>query len=55
MFEEKIGKNMEVCIDNMLVKSLKSGDHINNLRDTFDILEKYYMKLNPVKCTFGIS
>ena len=45
---------MEVYIDGMLVKSLKVAEHINNLRESFDILRTYKMKLNPSKCAFGV-
>ncbi|GFY95356.1 hypothetical protein Acr_10g0007410 [Actinidia rufa] len=38
MYEEMIGKIMEVYIDDMLVKSLKADDHVANLKKTFDIL-----------------
>ena len=52
MFAEKIGKTMEVYIDDMLVKSLKATDHVHDLREAFDVLQKYQMKLNPTKCAF---
>ena len=54
MFKEHLGRTMEVYIDDMLVKSEKSNDHISNLKQSFDILRKYHMKLNPTKCSFGI-
>lgn len=53
MFTDFIGDSMEVCIDDMIVKSLKEHDHLNHLRQAFSILRKYGMKLNPVKCSFG--
>lgn len=46
---------MKVYIDNMLVKSHASGSHVDDLEETFATLCKYQMKLNPVKCTFGIT
>ena len=46
---------MEVYIDDMLVKYLEAQDHLNHLRQTFEVLEKYNMKLNPTKCSFGVS
>ena len=55
MFAAQLGKTMEVYIDDMLVKSLKAEDHINHLQQTFDLLRKYNMKLNPEKCTFGVQ
>ncbi|XP_016648291.1 PREDICTED: uncharacterized protein LOC103326881 [Prunus mume] len=55
MFKEQIGKSMEVYVDDMLVKASKRADHIENLAETFSLLQKYNMKLNPNKCTFGVS
>lgn len=46
---------MEVYIDDMLVKSVKLEDHVKHLKQTFDIIERYIMKLNPSKCIFGVS
>ncbi|KAG7543894.1 Ribonuclease H domain [Arabidopsis thaliana x Arabidopsis arenosa] len=54
MFHEHLGKTMEVYIDDMLVKSLKKEDHIKHLEECFEILNRYQMKLNPAKCTFGV-
>ena len=55
MFKNQIGHTMEVYFDGMLVKSLKAKEHINNLRESFDILCTYNVKLNPSKCAFGVS
>ncbi|CAA7062309.1 unnamed protein product [Microthlaspi erraticum] len=41
-------------IDDMLVKSSRETDHVAQLRVCFSILNKYGMKLNPTKCTFGV-
>ena len=55
MFAERLGATMEVYIDDMLVKSQKATDHIDHLKDCFFILNKYGMKLNPTKYTFGVT
>ncbi|KAL2248495.1 UNVERIFIED_CONTAM: Retrovirus-related Pol polyprotein from transposon [Sesamum indicum] len=55
MFEDQIGKTMEVYVDDMLVKSSRSHDHIAYLEQTFATLRKFIMKLNPMKCTFGVA
>ncbi|KAF8106175.1 hypothetical protein N665_0146s0021 [Sinapis alba] len=39
----------------MLVKSLIAKDHIRHLSECFETLNKYGMKLNPAKCTFGVT
>lgn len=54
IFEDIIGKTMEVYVDDMLVKSIKEEDHMKHLSETFVIMKKYGMKLNPSKCTFGV-
>ena len=55
MFSKQIGKNVEVYIDGMLVKSKEEEDHLDNLRETFNTLRQYNMNLNPSKCAFGVS
>ena len=42
-------------VDDMLVKSLREDEHLNDLRETFDTLWAYNMKLNPSKCVFGVT
>ena len=39
----------------MLVKSRREEDHLEDLRETFDCLRSYNMKLNPGKCAFGVT
>ena len=53
MFHPQIGQNVEVYVDDMLVKSLDKKKHLEDLQETFDILRQYNMKLNPSKCAFG--
>jgi hypothetical protein len=55
MFRAQIGRNMEVYVDDMLVKSLNVGDHVMDLAETFETLRRYQMKLNPQKCVFGVA
>ncbi|KAM2222381.1 hypothetical protein ACFXTI_016544 [Malus domestica] len=55
MFAEQIGKNMEVYVDGMLVKSKHADQHITNLSETFTILKRYRIRLNPNKCAFGVG
>ena len=46
---------MEVYVDNMLVKIKKENHHLNDLREMFETLRLYKIKLNPSKCVFGVS
>ena len=55
MFTHQIGRNVQVYVDNMLVKSLREDDHLGDLQETFDTLRTYNMKLNLSKCAFGVT
>lgn len=55
MFKDQIGHTMDVYIDDMVIKFKNVADHVKVLKETFDILRAYNMKLNPLKCNFGIS
>ena len=46
---------MEVYVDDMLVKSLQTSDHVRDLEEAFDTLRRYQMKLNPTKYAFGLT
>ena len=54
MFNKQIDRNMEVYMDDMLVKSKEELFHLDDLRETFTTLKQYQMKLNPSKCVFGV-
>ena len=55
MFSHQMGRNVEVYVDDMLVKSNDKVEHLDNLKETSDTLRKYKMKLNPSKCVFAVS
>ena len=55
MFSKQIGRNMEVYVDDMLVKSKEELTHLDDLKETFATLRQYQMKLNPSKCAFGVA
>ena len=55
MFCKQIVRNMEVNVDDMLVKSKEEFAHLDDLKETFATLRKYKMKLNPSKCAFGVA
>ena len=54
MFSKEIGRNVEVYVENMLVKSKEEKDHLDDLKETFNTLRQYSMKLNLFKCAFGV-
>src|SRR3954471_17768415 len=51
---KQIGRNIEVYIDDVIVKTRDSSTLIRDLRETFDNLKRYQIKLNPKKCFFGV-
>ena len=55
MFSEQIGRNMEVYVDDMLVKSKEDLTHLDDLKEMFATLRQYQMKLNSSKCAFGVA
>ena len=54
MFANQIGRNVQVYVDDMLVKSQREDDHLQDLKETFGTLRSYNMKLNSSKCAFGV-
>ena len=55
IFKEQIAKTMEVYVDDILVKSKTTANHVAHLFETFVVLRKYRMKLNPLKCVFRVA
>ena len=55
MFAHQIGRNVQVYVDDMLVKSRREDDHLDDLKETFDTLRTYNMKFNLSKCAFGVT
>ena len=55
MFAHQIGINVQVYMNDMLVKSRREDDHLDDLKETFDILCSYNMKLNQSKCVFRVT
>ena len=54
MFTHQIGRNVQVYVDDMLVKSRREDDHLDDLREIFDTFRSYNMKLNLSKCAFEV-
>jgi len=44
-----------LIMDNMLVKSVQAAKHVHDLDEAFQTLRKYGIKLNPSKCSLGVS
>ncbi|KAL6181965.1 hypothetical protein ACLB2K_043388 [Fragaria x ananassa] len=54
MFSKLLGIIMEIYVDDMLVKSLTTKEHVENLETVFEIILQYRMRLNLQKCLFGV-
>ncbi|GJV99611.1 reverse transcriptase domain-containing protein [Tanacetum coccineum] len=54
-FQRQIGRNIEVYVDDLVIKSHTEEEIIRDITETFKILRQINMKLNPKKCTFGMQ
>ncbi len=55
VFDSQIGRNMEVYVDDMIVKSKLLSNHIIDLHETFQQLCTFNIRLNPEKCVFRVT
>ena len=55
MFIDKIGRIVEVYIDDMVVKSKREMQHIDDLKGVFEVLRRYKLYLNADKCAFEVG
>ena len=55
MFEPQLGKNIEIYIDDMVVKSKLESEHVNDLENIIEILRRHKLQLNAFKCSFGVE
>ena len=55
MFKPQLGRNFEVYIDDMVVKSKVVSKHVEDLANIFEILRKHKLRLNASKCSFGVG
>ncbi len=53
LFHDMMHKEVEVYVDDMIIKSREGESHVQMLRKEFERLRKYQLKLNPTKCVFG--
>nr|GEW28530.1 hypothetical protein [Tanacetum cinerariifolium] len=53
-FERKMGRNIEVYVDDLVVKSHTEAKMVRDIEETFRTLQKINMKLNPKKCSFEL-
>ena len=51
---DQIGRNVQVYVDDIVVKTRDGATLLDDLRETFAALNRYSIKLNPTKCVFGV-
>ncbi|CAN6721119.1 unnamed protein product [Malus baccata var. baccata] len=54
IFHDLIGQNMEVYIDDIVVKSKTEEQHLIDLRQALTRIRIHKLKMNPKKCVFGV-
>ena len=54
MFNDIMHREIEVYVDDVIIKSKKQSDHVKDLRRFFERLRRYNLKLNPAKFIFGV-
>ncbi|KAI3708072.1 hypothetical protein L2E82_37106 [Cichorium intybus] len=55
IFAPQIGRNIEVYVDDMVIKSRNGPYLLEDVQETLITLEKTKMKLNPAKCSFAVE
>ena len=55
IFHKLIDRIVEICIDDVVVKSKGYREHLADLRETLECTRKHGLKMNPNKCAFGVS
>jgi hypothetical protein len=55
IYHDLIGKLVEIYIDDVVVKSTSTGGHLEDLCQVFEWTRRFGLKMNPKKCTFGVS
>ena len=55
IFDDMLHKTVECYVDDLVVKSKKRVEHIQDLRHIFERLRRCQLKMNPLKCAFGVT
>jgi len=54
IFHDLLGVILEVYIDDIMIKSAGFGNHFADLRFALERMRRYGLKMNPLKCSFGV-
>ena len=55
MFGPQLGKNIEIYIDDMVVKSKVVSEYMGDIGNIFETLRRHKLRLNASKCSFGVG
>ncbi|KAA0049969.1 retrotransposon protein, putative, unclassified [Cucumis melo var. makuwa] len=55
VFDDMLHKYVECYVDDLVVKSKRRQDYLKDLKVVFDRLQKYQLRMNPLKCAFGVT
>ena len=55
LFHDMMHRYVEVYVDDMIVKSRDKADHLATLQRFFERIRRFRLRLNPKKCTFGVT
>ncbi|KAG9453423.1 hypothetical protein H6P81_006327 [Aristolochia fimbriata] len=55
IFDDFLHKRVECYVDDLVVKTKQRSDHLLDLRAVFKRLQRFQLKMNPLKCAFGIT
>lgn len=55
LFDDMLHKVVKCYVDDLVVKSSKKTNHLKDLRNVFDCLRRYQLKMNLLKCAFNVT
>ncbi|XP_075483743.1 uncharacterized protein LOC142523894 [Primulina tabacum] len=55
IFDDMLHKSVECYVDDVVVKSINRKRHLKDLKEIFERMRKYQLKMNPLKCAFGVT
>lgn len=55
VFDDMLHRYVECYVDDLVVKTKRRQDHLKDLKVVFDRLRKYQLRMNPLKCAFGVT
>jgi hypothetical protein len=55
LFHDMMHKEIEVYVDDMIAKSREGENHVQILKELFERLRKYKLRLNPTRSSFGVK